>query len=138
MGQKGLSHNVYVSVADVLQKHEFVKVKMGGGCSDNVDEVAASIARNCECECVHTVGFVLLFYRNLDLPRPAHLNGAQGDEAVVIPETTTTTGTSSSGMVDKDGFGRRDGETKSAMKNRKNQLEQQRVNQKKPSAFTVL
>ncbi len=63
VGQRGLSDSVVRQVDGALTDHELIKVRLGGECSVDRDEVAAALAGRTRSEIAGAVGRVLILYR---------------------------------------------------------------------------
>jgi RNA-binding protein YhbY len=70
IGQLGLTRPLINAVADVLTRHEHVRVKLGEGAGLERRETAELLERYCDAVCVHLIGFTVTLYRQQGLPRP--------------------------------------------------------------------
>jgi RNA-binding protein YhbY len=73
VGNKGVTQNVLISIADILMKHEFVRVKLGEGSGLERKQTAGQLAQLLDAAVVGQVGFTITLYRQKGLPRPDSL-----------------------------------------------------------------
>jgi RNA-binding protein YhbY len=73
VGNKGVTLNVLLTIADVLMKHEFVRVKLGEGSGLERKQTAGQLAQLLDAAVVGQVGFTITLYRQKGLPRPDSL-----------------------------------------------------------------
>ena len=62
LGKEGLTEAIIASTNQALLDHELIKVKLGAGCEENKDQVAARLEAALNCTCVQKIGNILLLY----------------------------------------------------------------------------
>jgi RNA-binding protein len=68
LGKSGVTPSFLQGVADALNAHELVKVRIGGAEAD-ADQVAELVTEAVDAEVVHKIGFTLTLFRDKSLPR---------------------------------------------------------------------
>ncbi len=70
VGKGGVTAAVIAATEEALLTHELIKVRRGGECPADREEVGAALATATGAEVVQTLGHTLLLYRvHPDLPR---------------------------------------------------------------------
>jgi len=67
IGQKGVTESVLAQVAQALDDHELIKLKLGKNCPEDRDAVAARV-EGLPSQVVQAIGRVLLVYREAEDP----------------------------------------------------------------------
>lgn len=63
VGKNGVNESVLFSLNEALVARELVKVKVLKNCFEEIDEVAAGIESQADCELVQIIGRNILLYR---------------------------------------------------------------------------
>eukprot|EP00197_Chlamydomonas_leiostraca_P003598 CAMPEP_0202859556 /NCGR_PEP_ID=MMETSP1391-20130828/1614_1 /ASSEMBLY_ACC=CAM_ASM_000867 /TAXON_ID=1034604 /ORGANISM="Chlamydomonas leiostraca, Strain SAG 11-49" /LENGTH=200 /DNA_ID=CAMNT_0049538597 /DNA_START=69 /DNA_END=669 /DNA_ORIENTATION=+ len=72
VGQQGVTQTFLSAAMDILQKHEFVRVKLGEGSGLERKDTASQLELLLDAVCVHQIGFTITLYRQHGLPRPSN------------------------------------------------------------------
>ena len=64
IGHRGVSDSVVEQVAECLETHELIKVKVGAECPLDRDEVAAALAERTASDVAGEIGRVIILYRS--------------------------------------------------------------------------
>lgn len=73
-GDKGLTVNFLSGLFDALKANQLVKVRMGCSRQEKKDKVG-EIERILDCVCVHSIGSVVILFRQKGLSMPGELEG---------------------------------------------------------------
>lgn len=63
VGKNGVNESVLFSLNEALAARELVKVKVLKNCFEEIDEVAANLETQADCELVQIIGRNILLYR---------------------------------------------------------------------------
>ncbi|GAX83360.1 hypothetical protein CEUSTIGMA_g10785.t1 [Chlamydomonas eustigma] len=92
-GQNGITQSFLNACADMLGKHEFLRVKLGEGAGLERREAAQKLERYLDALSVHEVGFTITLYRQPGLPRPSNCPSYSESQAAasanMLPSTAT-------------------------------------------------
>ncbi len=73
IGKDGLTDNVIDQINDNLFAHELIKIKVQKCVLKDIDELANTIAKKCDCEIVSIIGSKILIYKFTTKPKFNHL-----------------------------------------------------------------
>lgn len=80
-GDKGLTVNFLTGLFDALKANQLVKVRMGCSRQEKKDKVG-EIERILDCVCVHSIGSVVILFRQKGLSIPGELEALLGRDDV--------------------------------------------------------
>lgn len=78
VGAQGMTATVVAAAADMLAKHELIRVRLGDGCGLERKAAAVQLEELLDCMVVHQIGFTITLYRQRGLPR-THTSGGSGN-----------------------------------------------------------
>ena len=77
IGQQGLTDNLFQAVDQILTNHELVKVKLQPTSSDDKQQAAEQLAKQCQAVLVQVIGKTIILYR----PNPKR----PADQRILLP-----------------------------------------------------
>jgi RNA-binding protein len=86
LGREGLSAAIMTKTDVELENHELVKIKLGDGCLEEPDEVAAALATRCKAAVAQVIGHTVLLYRR-----------RSKDPTIKLPRATPSRGPTAAG-----------------------------------------
>ena len=63
IGKNGLNDQLVSGLDKALTANELIKISILKSCSENVDDIAASLSEKLEAEILRTIGRVIILYR---------------------------------------------------------------------------
>ncbi len=86
LGREGLSAAIMTKTDVALENHELIKIKLGDGCLEEPDEVAAALATRCKAAVAQVIGHTVLLYRR-----------RSKDPTIKLPRATPSRGPTAAG-----------------------------------------